>query len=115
MKANSYSSNFGKSIIFLFSLIALSTLATSCLCSSSSQSRYVEDDKYWESISREKELKDAGLDGAATIERKARQEYMKGNGYTSPDGGQQVHYNGSLEQQRDLDAIDEYMRTHPDF
>ena len=89
---------------------------TSCQCSSGSgSSKYVEDENYWKSIQREQELKDAGLDGAANIERKDRQNYMRGEGYTSPDGGQQVHYKGSVEQQRDLDAIDEYMRTHPDF
>ena len=55
------------------------------------------------------------MDGAANAERNDRLNYMKGNGYSSPDGGRQVHYNGSTEQQRDLKAIDEYSRTHSDF
>ena len=105
-----------KTLKLTVSLLVLVSLSTSCLCSSSSShSKYIEDDKYWESVSREQQLKDAGMKNAAEMERKARQEYMKGNGYTSPNGGQQVHYNGSQEQQRDLDAIDEYMKSHPDF
>ena len=99
--------------VFLFFFCGLILLAVSSCRPSSS--KYVEDDKYWQSIEREQQLKDAGLDGAATIERKDRQKYMRGEGYTSPEGGPQVHYKGSVEQKRDLDAIDEYMRTHPDF
>ena len=83
-----------------------------CSSNSSSSSRYVEDDKYWESIGREQEFRDAGLDGAADIERNARREYMGGDGYTSPDGDKQIHYQGSQEQKRDLDMIDEYFNEH---
>lgn len=83
--------------------------------SSDSSSSYDNDDNYWNSVAREKQLRDAGMDGAANAERNDRLNYMKGNGYSSPDGGRQVHYNGSTEQQRDLKAIDEYSRTHSDF
>lgn len=77
---------------------------------SSSSSR--EDDNYWQSIGREQQLRDAGMDGAANIERNARREYMRGGGYTSPDGSKQIHYQGSQEQKRDLDMIDEYFNEH---
>lgn len=35
--------------------------------------------------------------------------------YTSPSGRRQIQYQGSQEQQRDLNMIDEYMRENPDF
>lgn len=76
--------------------------------SSSSSSRYIEDDNYWESIGREQELRDAGMDGAADIERNARRDYMEGGGYTSPDGGKQIHYQGSEEQKEHLRMMDAY-------
>lgn len=66
------------------------------------------DENITNSREREQELRDAGMEGAANIERKARQEYEQGGGYTSTDGGRQVHYNGSREQQNDLRMIDEY-------
>lgn len=73
------------------------------------------DDEYWNSVAREKALRDAGMKEAAKLEEKARVERLKGGGYTSPSGGSQVHYNGSLEQQRDLEAIDEWIRSHPEL
>lgn len=60
------------------------------------------------SMEREQSLRDAGMDRAANIERNARRKYNQGGGYTSKDGGRQVHYNGSREQQNDLRMIDEY-------
>ena len=99
-----------------FRFVALALLAlslTSCECSSDTQ--YVEDENYWNSMAREQMLKDMGMEEAARMERDARLRYMRGEGYTSPNGGQQVHYKGSAEQQADLDAIDAYMREHPDF
>lgn len=66
------------------------------------------DENITNSREREQELRDAGMECAANIERKARQEYEQGGGYTSTDGGRQVHYNGSREQQNDLRMIDEY-------
>lgn len=65
-----------------------------------------DDDEYWESINRENALKDAGMHEAAEMERKARMNYLKGGGYTSPSGGSQVHYQGSQEQKRDLEEMD---------
>ena len=32
--------------------------------------------------------------------------------YTSPDGSRQTRYKGSIEQQRDLEAIDAYFNEH---
>lgn len=97
-----------KKFLGLMLLCATTVCLTSCFGESSSSSR-VEDDKYWESIGRERALRDAGMDGAANIERNARREYMKGGGYTSPDGGKQIHYKGSREQKEMLDLIDQYM------
>ncbi len=97
-----------KKIFGLMLLCATTACLTSCFGGSSSSPR-VEDDKYWESVSREQALKDAGMEGAAAIERNARREYMKGGGYTSTDGGKQVHYKGSKEQQEMLELIDKYM------
>ena len=97
-----------KKFLGLMLLCATTVCFTSCFGESSSSSR-VEDDKYWDSIGRERALRDAGMDGAANIERNARREYMKGGGYTSPDGGKQIHYKGSREQKEMLDLIDQYM------
>ena len=97
-----------KKFFGLMLLCATTVCLTSCFGESSSSSR-VEDDKYWESIGRERALRDAGMDGAANIERNARRGYMKGGGYTSPDGGKQIHYKGSREQKEMLDLIDQYM------
>ena len=64
-----------------------------------------DDDEYWESVNREEALKKAGLDDAAKIERRARIKYLQGEGYTSPEGGSQVHYQGSKEQQEHLEEM----------
>ena len=64
-----------------------------------------DDIEYWNSVAREKALKDAGLHDAAKIERKARLNYLKGGGYTSTYGGSQVHYQGSKEQKEHLEAF----------
>lgn len=89
-------------VVFLFTILSLQ----SCIgCSNQSSNDY--DENYWNSISREQELKDAGLDNAAKIERNSRLDYLKGGGYTSPDGGRQIHYKGSKEQQEDLKKMDE--------
>ena len=97
-----------KKIFGMMLLCATIVCLTSCFGGSSSNPR-VEDDKYWESVSREQALKKAGMEGAATIERNARREYMKGGGYTAPDGSKQVHYKGSQEQKEMLELIDKYM------
>ena len=73
--------------------------------SSGHNSMDADDEEYWKSVNREKALKDAGMDEAAKIERKARQNYLKGGGYTSPNGGSQVHYQGSKEQQEHLEEM----------
>ena len=75
----------------------------------------MDSDAYKESLERETQLRKQGFDGAADVERNARQDYLRDGGYDSPDGGKQVHYNGSKQQQDDLDAIDKYMKEHPEF
>lgn len=74
------------------------------------------------SVNREKALKDAGYDGAAKEERKNRQEEMQrpsssssSEEYTAPKENIHKGYKGSEQQKRDLEAIDEYARTHPNF
>ena len=75
----------------------------------------METDEYKASLAREMMLKEAGMKDAAKIERAQRNRYLRGGGYDSKNGGKQVHYNGSEQQQRDLEAIDKYMKEHPDF
>ena len=65
------------------------------------------DKEYWESVQREKALKEMGMKDAARIERQRRLKYLQGEGYTSPNGGSQVHYQGSKEQQEDLRRIEQ--------
>lgn len=65
------------------------------------------DEEYWNSVARQKELEDRGMDRAAEMERKARLEYMQGGGYHSPDGTPQVHFQGSQEQAEQLRMMDE--------
>ena len=72
-----------------------------------STSDRTNDDEYWKSISRQKELEDIGMDGAANMERNARQEYIRGGGYHSQDGTPQVHFQGSREQAEQLQQMDE--------
>lgn len=72
-----------------------------------SEKREQEEKEYWNSISREQALKKAGLKNAAKLERKARQGFMQGGGYTSPDGSRQIHYQGSEEQREHLRQMDE--------
>lgn len=94
--------------IFKAACIALVCFGVnSCVsCSNSSKSEEIHDPQYWESLGKETALRHQGLYEAADIERQAREDYMKGGGYTSPDGGRQIHYKGSKEQQRDLKKMD---------
>lgn len=41
--------------------------------------------------------------------------HEKGNYHTIDSTKKQIQYQGSKEQKNDLDAIDEYARTHPGF
>ena len=101
----------------LLLLILFSIVMQSCIggCGNINTNKYSEDDNYWDSINKEKRLKEIGMDDAANIERKARQKYMQGGAYTSPNGGSQIYYYGSIEQERDLELIDEYMKSNPNF
>lgn len=105
-----------KGINLLLLIIVCLSFASCIECGDSySNSNYDYDDECWESVEMEKQLRDAGMDDAADLERKSRLNYMRGGGYTSSDGSRQRHYQGSQEQKRDLDMIDEYMRNNPDF
>lgn len=80
--------------------------------STSSTKKYIKrgsenDEVYWNSIRREKMLKDAGMYDAARIEKNARQRYLQGGGYTAPDGSGQIHFQGSKEQEEQLRMMDE--------
>ena len=85
-----------------------SSTITNCTNVKSNANSFSFDENYKNSIEREEELRDAGMDNAANIERRAREEYIEGGGYTSKDGGRQIHYQGSKEQEDDLKMIDEY-------
>lgn len=89
-------------VVFLCTILALQ----SCI-GCSEQSSYNYDENYWNSTRREQALKDAGLKDAAKIERNSRLNYLRGGGYTSPDGGRQIHFKGSKEQQEQLRKMDE--------
>jgi len=71
------------------------------------QDNYEYDDEYWRSVQREKTLKDNGMDKAADRERKERIDRLRNKNGSS--------YNGSEQQKRDLEMIDEYMKENPDF
>lgn len=97
-----------KKVIGAFLLVVIPLSLNSCIgCSNDNSYQEEYDANYWNSISREQALEDAGLEDAAKIERKARQDYMRGEGYTSPDGGRQIHFQGSKEQQEQLEMMDE--------
>lgn len=99
--------------IKLLSLIVLAViLFTKC---GNNTNDFSYEKEYWQSVEKEEQLRDAGMENATEIERNSRLDYMQGEGYTSPTGEKQVHYKGSIEQQRDLDMIDEYMRNNPNF
>lgn len=66
-----------------------------------------DDKEYWNSVNREKKLRDMGMKEAAELERKARIRYLEGGGYNSKDGGKQVHFQGSKEQEEQLKQMDE--------
>lgn len=65
------------------------------------------DEEYWESLSREDHLRKIGMDDAADLERRERRRYINGGGYHSKDGGRQVHFQGSKEQEEQLRQMDE--------
>ncbi len=80
---------------------------------SSTNSNYISNDEnVTKSVVKEQVLREVGMEGAANIERRAREEYNNGGGYTSKDGGRQIHYQGSKEQKRDLEMIDAYFNEH---
>lgn len=91
---------------FMLRCVTVVLFLNLCIGCGGGTSRYENDGNYWNSINREQALEDAGLERTAKIERKARQDYMQGGGYTSPDGGRQIHFQGSKEQQEQLEMMD---------
>lgn len=65
-----------------------------------------DDEEYWNSVNREKALRDAGEERAADIEHNSRIEYLQGGGYHSQDGSSQVQFQGSKEQKEQLEQMD---------
>lgn len=55
------------------------------------------------------------VDGCEMMSDKKKVERVKGEYRNAETGERQIQYQGSTEQRRDLDAIDEYSRSHPDF
>lgn len=77
---------------------------TSCL----DENRKQYDDEYWRSVQQEETLRKNGMDKAADRVRKERQNKLRNKEGSST-------YNGSEQQKKDLEMIDEYMKEHPDF
>lgn len=72
------------------------------------ESRKQYDDEYWRSVQQEETLRENGMDKAADRVKKERQNRLRGK-----DGS--PTYNGSEQQKKDLEMIDEYAKEHPDF
>ena len=70
-------------------------------------SQNANDEEYWNSVNREKTLRNSGNDAAADLEKRERLKYLQGGGYHSKDGGHQVHFQGSKEQEEQLRQMDE--------
>lgn len=78
-------------------------------CTSCADDRRIQyDDEYWRSVQQEETLRENGMDKAADRVKKERQDKLRGKD-THPT------YNGSEQQKKDLEMIDEYMKEHPDF
>jgi len=106
-----------KLILSIF-VVILITLSSCIGCDNNSSSQY--DDEYWESVNKEQSLKDAGYTNAANQEKESRINKLKtgseSNGkYTSTNGEKQTQYQGSKEQKKDLEEIDENAKEHPGF
>jgi hypothetical protein len=95
-----------KEIIGFIVVVVIIFYAIGRSCSGNSYS-YDDTPEYWESVNREQALKNAGLKGAADAEKRSRRLKME----SSSRGG----YNGSQQQQSDLDSLDKYMRENPNF
>lgn len=78
-----------KNVINLFVLTAICLSLSSCFGCDGCSKRYVDEVEVSDSL-----------------------EFTYGEGYTSPDGGSQIYYQGSREQKRDLEMIDEYFNEH---
>ena len=95
--------------IKLFALLLLLGFILYKGCSSClDESRKQYDDEYWRSVQQEKTLRESGMDKAADRVKKERQNRLRGK-----DGS--PTYNGSEQQKKDLEMIDEYAKKHPDF
>ena len=90
--------------LLLFLVLILYKGCSSCL----DESRKQYDDEYWRSVQQEKTLRENGMDKSADRVKKERQNRLRGK-----DGS--PTYNGSEQQKKDLEMIDEYSEKHPDF
>ena len=106
----SLSLNFGISKDNPMELSFQDELNTPTQCSNNENyiNESLHDNNYNNSAKREKLLQNKGIENVADIECNVREEYIEGGGYTSKDGGRQIHYQCSKEQEDDLKMIDEY-------
>lgn len=94
--------------VFLFIILFVLYQFVSCVSCSGSSSSYTHDEtdtSYWNSVNRENQLRESGNDGAANMEENARHEYNHGGGYHNQNGNRQVDFQGSKEQQQQLDEM----------
>lgn len=114
--------DYGNGADIVFGIDTLSYKLKECILNNTNKSSYgsytsskpsgrgtmdKDDKEYWNSVNREKKLRDMGMKEAAELERKARIRYLEGGGYHSKDGGSQVHFQGSKEQEEQLKQMDE--------
>lgn len=120
-----------KKVLFAYALFGL----TSCIAMSSCGNRQYETGS---NVTGSKDSSTVSDDAAEVVEvtestvESTDESYRVSSGYStdpnyrptvSDDGDyhtidgkrRQIQYQGSQEQQRDLDMIDEYMRTHPEY
>lgn len=109
MQRNEKFDNIMKKFIFIsfVFVVLVSCNNSSSYNQSSSDYQYEDSPEYWQSMSREKALKDAGYKDAAKAEREDRISKVKGN--------RNGEYNGSLQQKEDLEEIDKRLQEDPNF
>ena len=91
--------------VFILYVLYQFVSCVSCTGSSSSYTHDESDTAYWNSVNKERRLRDAGYDGAANMEENARHEYNHGGGYHDQNGNRHVDFQGSREQKEQLDEM----------
>lgn len=95
-----------RKIIKVLSVVAVCLSLSSCLESNNKSSKNIYDTNNCEkSISEEQKQTDVRTEHNTTIEKNTR-KVARESGYTSPNGGRQSQYKGSLEQQEHLRMMD---------